>query len=103
MVKQARNRQRGKDAEKRIAQLLGGKRIGIMGGEDIFHPLYSIEVKSRKSFIGRTWMQQAQRNNKDSKISLVVVHKTNTPHYEDLVILSLEDFKKVQGGENNGL
>ena len=46
------NRRRGKDAERKIAEMFEGKRIGIMGGEDVMHPYFSIEVKSRKAFIG---------------------------------------------------
>jgi hypothetical protein len=94
-MKASRNRQRGKDSEREVAKILGGKRVGIMGGEDISHPDYSIEVKSRQSFVAKKWMEQAKRNSKGGKIPLVVVHAGNTPHATDLVLLNIEDFKKI--------
>lgn len=94
MVKQSRNRQRGKECEREIAKILGGTRVGILGKEDISHSEYTIEVKSRKSFVAKKWMQQAIKNNKD-KVPLVVVHEANTPHKKDLVIINIEDFKKI--------
>ena len=51
-----RNRQRGKECERVIAKMLGGKRVGILGNEDVSHPEYSIEVKSRQEFVARKWM-----------------------------------------------
>jgi len=95
MVKQSRNRDRGKDAERAVAKMLGGKRIGLMGGEDVFHPTYSIEVKSTKSFVGRKWMLQCIKNNKDNKIPMVVVHQANTRHEDDLVMIRMKDFKRI--------
>ena len=96
MVKQSRNRQRGKDSERQIAKLLGGKRVGILGDEDVMHPVYSIEVKSRKKFSGRKWMEQCKKNNKDNKIPIVVIHEANKPHSTDLVLIGIKDF--CEGG-----
>lgn len=100
MTKQSRNRERGKDSEREVAKLFNGKRVGILGDEDIAHPNFSIEVKSRKKFVAKRWMKQAEKNNKENKIPLVVVHEANTPHKKDLVIINIRDFLKLEENEN---
>ncbi len=99
MVKQSRNRQRGKECERAIAKLFNGKRVGILGNEDVSHPRYSIEVKSRVKFVAKKWMKQCERNNIDKKIPLVVVHEMNKNHSNDLVIMKINDFLKDVKGE----
>ena len=86
------NRNRGKAVERAIAKLLNGKRVGLFGGEDIQHPLFSVEVKSRKAFVARGWMEQCEANNRDNKIPLLVVHETGRRHENDFVILKMSDF-----------
>ncbi len=90
-----RNRQRGKECERVIAKMLGGRRVGILGNEDVAHPDYSIEVKSRKKFVAKGWMEQCKKNNIDSKIPLVVVHEVHKNHSDDLVIINIKDFIKL--------
>lgn len=92
MVKKSRNRERGKESEKEVAKLFNGKRMGLLGGEDIFHPKFSIEVKSRKKFAAVKWMDQSKKNNKDNKIPIVVVHQANKHHENDLVLINIMDF-----------
>ena len=53
------NRARGKSAERRIAALMNGRRVGILGKEDVETDKFSIEVKSRKKFVASGWMDQA--------------------------------------------
>lgn len=90
------NRNRGKAAERAVAAALGGKRVGTMGGEDVhLDGPYSCEVKSRQAFVASSWMDQATRNAPEGKTPLVVVHVHGKRHAEDLVILRLEDWKKV--------
>lgn len=91
MTMQRRNRQRGKAHERATAKALGGKRIGILGSEDVQHSIYSIECKSVKAFVGRSWYEQCVRNNKDGKINLVVIHLTKRDHDNDYVLLKLSD------------
>jgi len=50
------NRARGKSAERRIAALMNGRRVGILGKEDVETDKFSIEVKSRKKFAALDWM-----------------------------------------------
>lgn len=97
MAKQSRNRQRGKDIEKAVAKRFNGQRIGLFGGEDIMHTKFSIEVKSRKKFIGRKWMKQCIDNAPHDKVPIVVVHESHKPHYKDMVIISVDDFLRVEG------
>lgn len=98
----AQNRKRGKAVEKAIAKKLNGIRIGLLGHEDIIHDRFSIEVKSRKSFVGCNWYDQALRYSR-GKIPLVVVHVTNKRHDNDFVLIRLKDFLALinSGGENN--
>ena len=99
----AKNRQRGKATERAVAKLTGGKRIGILGNDDVQAGLWSIEVKDRERFIGATFMQQAIRNCPKDKTPLVVVHVTGQRHADDLVMIRLADWLDYYGplkGEN---
>jgi len=90
------NRQRGKRNEKALAKMLGGERVGIFGGEDIVikDKKFSIEAKSRKSFVAEKWMVQAETNCK-GKLPLVIVHIKGKNHNKDLVLLRLEEFQEL--------
>lgn len=91
------NRKRGKQAERVISKQLGGKRTGILTGEDIhFDAPFSCEVKSRKTFVASTWFDQARRNAK-GKTPILVVHVHGKNHDNDFVIMSLKDFKEWFG------
>ena len=89
------NRQRGKRAEKAIATILHGTRVGILGGEDVSHRQFSVEVKERKRFIGSKFMTQAESNTPPGKIPLVCIHVLNQRHEKDLVMVRLEDFQEL--------
>lgn len=91
MSLQRRNRNRGKATEKAIAKMTGGKRIGVLGSEDVLHPVYSIETKSKQSFVASSWFEQCERNNKEHKIPLLVVHVRGRRHNNDFAILKLTD------------
>ena len=92
----SKNRRRGKDAERAVAELLGGARVGLMGGEDVFHPKYSIEVKSREKFIVNKWMDQCIKNNKKNKIPLVVVHTLHKSYDDCYVCIKMKDFLNLE-------
>lgn len=97
----AGNRRRGKDAERALAKRLKGRRTGVLGGEDISHPLLSIEVKSRSWFAGDKFMAQAKRNS-NGKIPVVIVHIKNRSHDHDLVMMELRDFEDLFGKIGGG-
>lgn len=91
MVKQVkRNRRRGKEVEKRVASMLDGLRIGVLGREDVLTDRFSVEVKSRKKLAFISWYNQAKKNAKKGKIPLLVCHLYNSSQY--YAVLALQDF-----------
>ena len=91
------NRQRGKRAERMVASAFGGKRVGVLGNEDVNHPLFSIEVKARAKFAALKWMQQCERNATTPKIPLLVVHLHNTRHSDNLCVMRQKDLEDLLG------
>ena len=88
-----------KACERRVAELLGGKRIPVSGrtrGDcpDIEHPTLSIECKSRKKLPAgiEDAMKQAEASAKDGRVPVVVLHQDCARYSESLVVLRLEDF-----------
>ena len=88
-----------KACERKVAALLGGRRIPVSGrgcgdNPDIHHELFSIEVKSRKTI--PAWledaMRQAEASVKDGRLPVVVLHQDHRPYTESLVLLRLSDF-----------
>ena len=90
-----RNRNRGKRNEKALAKILGGKRVGLFGGQDVEHDTYSFELKERVSFAGNGFMKQCERNCPADKIPVVIVHVHQTSHNRDLVMMRLSDWVKI--------
>lgn len=94
-AEQARkNRNRGKRNEKALAKILKASRVGVFGGEDLTDGKYSFEAKSRKQFIGSSWMDQCEKNCK-GKIPVVIVHVTGQKHEDDFVIMKLKYWKEL--------
>jgi hypothetical protein len=91
------NRNRGKSAERAVAKMVGGKRIGVLCGEDVQHPLFSFEVKSRQTFVASNWMSQAKGHCPAGKTPAVVVHVHGKRHNDDMVILQMSDFEDWLG------
>ena len=96
-----------KACERKVAALLGGRRIPVSGrgrgdNPDIHHELFSIEVKSRKTI--PAWledaMRQAEASVKDGRLPVAVLHQDHTPYAESLVVLRLEDFAGYLEGES---
>lgn len=97
MVNPKLNRQRGKSYERYIANRLGGRRMGVMGKEDVDHPLFSIECKSFARFAGEKVMAQAERNAYKDKTPLSIVHIRGNSHDKDIVMMRLSDFEDYLG------
>ncbi len=93
----SKNRRRGKNTERALAKRLNGKRIGILGKQDIEHSFWSIEVKNRQRFSGEAFMLQAVRNCPEGKTPLVIVHLHGRRHCDDFVIMRLRDFENYLG------
>ena len=95
-----------KACERRIAELLGGRRVPVTGRQrgdapDIEHEALSIEVKSRKAL--PAWLmgalEQAQTASKNGKMPVVVLHQDHRPYTESLILLRLSDFADYLKGE----
>lgn len=93
-----RNRQRGKRNEKALAKLMNAERVGIFGKEDGRDEMFSMEWKSRKTFVGQKWMEQAVTNCPEGKIPLVTVHVTGQRRMNDLVMVRLCDWIDLHSG-----
>lgn len=92
-----KNRQRAKRVEAAVARKMKGKRVGILGKEDVEHPLFSVEVKLRKRFVAEKWMLQAMKNCSKDKIPIVVVHLPYQRYGDSFVIIRLRDFEDLNG------
>ncbi len=93
-----------KQAERRIAAILGGRRIPVSGlgrgdNPDIEHPTLSVEVKARASF--PAWLEGALRQAEVSaargKTPAVVLHPDRKPYRDALVVLRLSEFAELVG------
>ena len=91
------NRDRGKRTERDLAKRLGGKRVGILGSEDISHDWASFEVKNRVKSTVHGFMEQCTRNCPQGKVPIVIVHKHGERHGNDLVCMKLVDWEAWQG------
>lgn len=97
----SKNRDRGKSYERWIAQDLGGRRIGLLGMEDVIlpSPPLSIECKEREKlprFILKC-LSQAKANCPDDKMAVVCLHELNKSHAGDVVLMEYPVFKTLIG------
>jgi len=102
-----KNRQRGKDYEKWVASYFKGRRVGILGNEDVDLPCIGAECKERErlpAFI-RKCMSQAVMNCPDNKLPVVFLHELNKMHEGDVVLMPLPVFEVMYASylrEKNG-
>jgi len=94
-----------KDLERRVARLLGGKRIGNTGKAtaDVVTPWLSIECKYRASL--PTWLKEADtqshRNAEDSKLPITILFEKGRRTGDSLVLLRLSDFEQWFGRQES--
>ena len=88
-----------KQAERRVAELLGGKRVPVSGrtrGDcpDVEHPTLSIECKSRKKL--PAWiedaMKQAEASAKNGQMPIAVLHQDGRKYRDSFIVCRLSDF-----------
>ena len=92
------NRTRGKQNEREIARLCGGRRVGLLGGEDVEHPIFSIECKSMNRWrLSEKWVLQVIRNCPENKVPLLWLHVKNMRHKDDLLCIRYGDFVDLYG------
>jgi hypothetical protein len=92
-------------SERKIAELLGGRRVPVSGRQrgdvpDVYHPALSIEVKARKCI--PAWIQdamkQAEASARYGQLPVAVLHQSGQRYRDALVLVRLGDF-----GEEGGL
>jgi hypothetical protein len=90
-----------KRAERRVAEILGGRRVPVSGRQrgdcpDIEHDQLSIEVKSRKSI--PAWLEealrQAEASAKDEQLPVAVLHQNGRRYRDALVVLRVSELAK---------
>jgi len=92
-----RNKAQGRKVQTKVAKMIGGKSVGTIEGQDVEHPIWSIETKHRKKFIGNTFMNQAVKNCPEGKTPLVIVHELNQRHKNSLVLMRFFDWEEWFG------
>jgi len=93
-----RNNSRGKRVQRRIAQDLGGKDMGILGHEDVISRGFSVEVKSRDKFAGETFLKQSEKNVISPKIPIAIIHVNGNRYLDDIVLIRKKHFLKITKG-----
>ena len=91
-----KNRIRGKNTERALAKILGGRRVGILGKEDIDIPGFCVEIKDRVKFIGDNFLKQAEKHLTDYKKAIAIVHIHKQPHEKDIVLMRLKDWMEME-------
>lgn len=92
-----KNRDRGKSYERWLANYLGGRRVGLLGMEDVVlsTPPISIECKEREKLPEsiKGWMAQAEANTPEDMLAMVCLHELNSSHEKDFVVIRLPALK----------
>ena len=101
---------RWKATERKIAALLGGRRVPVSGrgrgdAPDVAHPWLSIECKDRTSL--PAWLLEALAQAEASATPLqlpnAVLHAAGERHAQALVVLRLADFIEWFGDTGNSV
>lgn len=96
-----KNRQRGKRTERKIAEILNGRRLGVLGKHDVESEEFGVEVKSREKLPKwfKDFWQQTINNCPEGLIPLLVIHKLNQRYDDDWVVIRMKDFLEVKKAE----
>ena len=93
------SRRRWKQAERELAEMVGGQRVPVSGrtrGDvpDIAHPWLSIEAKSWSVMPERVVdaLRQAEAANTGSKLPVALIHGNGERYDRALVVMRLGDF-----------
>ncbi len=93
-----------KAAERKIAALLGGIRIPLLGrkGSDLDTPVFFVEVKHRKSIAPYLWTEflaqilaGAREAGETEKIPAVVIHRPGLRYEDALVCFRAGDYGRL--------
>ena len=100
---------RWKQTERKIAALLGGRRVPVSGrgrgdAPDVAHRWLSIEVKDRATL--PAWLldalAQAEASATPAQLPVAVLHRAGDRHDHALVVLRLADFVDWFGTAKRG-
>lgn len=90
-----------KRVERKIAELIGGRRVPVTGRQrgdapDIQHEWLSVECKHRQEL--PAWIMEAIDQAKASaagtdKLPIAILHENRAGHSKDLVVMTLGDFR----------
>ena len=91
-----------KQAERRVAALLGGERVPVTGRQrgdapDIEHGTFSVEVKHKQSLPDwlKDAMEQAEEAGDGNKLPIVILHEKGKTYNESLTLLRLSSIIKL--------
>jgi hypothetical protein len=95
-----------KRAERRVAEILGGRRVPVSGRQrgatpDVAHEVLSVEVKTRKTL--PAWIQdamkQAEACAKEGQVPVTVLHQHGQRYRDSLVLMRLGDLEEREVDE----
>ena len=95
-----------KSGERRVAELLGGRRVPVSGrtrGDcpDVEHPSLSIECKSRKKL--PAWIEDAVKQADDctrsGQLAIAVFHQDGKKYQDALEMIRLSEVANLMKGE----
>jgi hypothetical protein len=91
-----------KTAERKVAAILGGRRVPVSGrglgdNPDIEHPRLSVEVTTRAEFPAwlETALRQAELSARNGKTPAVVLHRDGRRYADALVVCRLSEFAEL--------
>ncbi len=93
-----------KAAERKIAALLGGIRIPLLGrkGSDLDTPVFFVEVKHRQSIAPYLWnnflaqiLAGAKEAGETEKIPAIVIHRPGLRYEDSLVCFRAGDYQRL--------
>ncbi len=98
-----RNRARGKQHQRKVAEKLKGLNLGTLGGVDVLTDKFAVECKSRQKFVAINWFEQAVKN-ANGKTPIVVIHIVGKRYDNDFVMIRMKDFLTlIEKGGGNGV
>jgi hypothetical protein len=89
-----------KQTERKVATMLGGKRVGPAGrkGADLAHEHLSVEVKERRRL--PAWLLHAMAQavgSADGRLPMVVLHRAGDRYEDAMVIVRMKDWREWYG------
>jgi hypothetical protein len=105
MATRKSQRGRWKNVERKIAELMGGRRIPLLGreGQDIDVPYFFVEVKSRKMIGAYLWdeymaqiLTGAEVAGETVKVPAIVLHRPGMAYKDSLICFRVGDLPRLE-------